>query len=157
MLASTGATVSRIPNISEGKPPALDLALETRLRAVRPLASRPADRRYALILTGGMDGYNWTIAGEPPKVRPGERVEVTMRNMPMMSHPMHLHGHHFQLTAIDGEPVSGAMRDTVLIPPMAAVTIAFEANNPGKWPLHRHQLYHMASGMMTFVAYDGVC
>ena len=103
-----------------------------------------------------MDGYIWAIAGEALKVKPGERIEITMRNMSMMSHPMHLHGHHFQVVAIDGAPVAGAVRDTVLIPPMAAVTIAFDANNPGRWPLHCHQLYHMASGMMTFVAYEGV-
>lgn len=156
VLASAGAKVSRVAYVSASKSPVLGLDLENRLRGVRPLASRTADRRYALILTGGMDGYNWAIAGEPVKVKPGERVEVTMRNMSMMSHPMHLHGHHFQVVAIDGEPLVGAVRDTVMIPPMAAVTIAFDAINPGKWPLHCHQLYHMASGMMTFVVYEGV-
>jgi FtsP/CotA-like multicopper oxidase with cupredoxin domain len=156
VLASPGAKVSRIATPGPEAAPALGLDLENQLRAVRPLAARAPDRRYALVLTGGMDGYNWAIAGDTLRVKPGERIEITMRNMSMMSHPMHMHGHHFQVTAIDGAPVAGAVRDTVLIPHMAAVTIAFDANNPGKWPLHCHQLYHMASGMMTFVAYEGV-
>ena len=69
---------------------------------------------------------------------------------------MHLHGHHFQITAIDGKPFTGAVRDTVLVPSMRTVTFAFDANNPGaEWAFHCHQLYHMASGMMTTVSYEG--
>lgn len=67
---------------------------------------------------------------------------------------MHLHGHHFQVVDINGTKLSGALRDTVHIPPMASVTIAFDADNPGRWPLHCHHLYHMAAGMMSFVAYE---
>jgi FtsP/CotA-like multicopper oxidase with cupredoxin domain len=74
----------------------------------------------------------------------------------MMTHPMHLHGHHFQLTAINGRAVNGAMRDTIFLTPMSSVSLAFEADNPGKaWPFHCHHLYHMASGMMTTVGYGG--
>ncbi|HVJ40970.1 MAG TPA: multicopper oxidase domain-containing protein [Dongiaceae bacterium] len=50
--------------------------------------------------------------------------------------------------------MNGAVRDTVLVPPMAAVTVAFDAGNPGRWPLHCHNLLHMATGMMTEVVYD---
>ena len=46
-----------------------------------------------------------------------------------------------------------AMRDTVLVPAMERITIAFDADNPGDWPLHCHNLYHMAAGMMTSVRY----
>ncbi len=74
----------------------------------------------------------------------GERVEIAMRNMSMIPHPMHLHGHHFQVVAINGERFSGAVRDTVGVPHMAEVTIAFDADNPGKWLFHCHHLYHMA-------------
>jgi len=79
----------------------------------------------------------------------GERVEIAMMNMSMMSHPMHLHGHEFQVIGIDGKAVAGAMRDTVVVPPMRSVTIAFDAGTPGKWPFHCHHLYHMVSGMMV--------
>ena len=86
-------------------------------------------------------------------VAPGERVEMTLTNRTAMSHPMHLHGHHFQVVAVNGQRVKGAVRDTELVPVGGSVTIAFEADNPGKWMFHCHNLYHMQSGMMTQVRY----
>jgi len=83
------------------------------------------------------------------------RVELVMTNRTMMSHPMHLHGHSFQVVAIDGQRFSRAVRDTVLVLPMKSVTVAFEADNPGQWAFHCHNLYHMEAGMMTTVRYEG--
>jgi FtsP/CotA-like multicopper oxidase with cupredoxin domain len=106
-----------------------------------------------------MAGYRWGIDAHafedrrPLEVRAGERVEITLANETMMSHPMHLHGHHFQVVGIGDDRFPGAMRDTVMVPAMGRVTIAFDADNPGDWPLHCHNLYHMAAGMMTSVRY----
>ena len=72
----------------------------------------------------------------------------------MMAHPMHLHGHHFQIVALDGVPLGGALRDTILVMPEATVDLIFDADNPGRWLFHCHNLMHMATGMMTEVAYD---
>jgi FtsP/CotA-like multicopper oxidase with cupredoxin domain len=58
----------------------------------------------------------------------------------MMPHPMHFHGHAFQVVAVNGAPLAGAVRDTVLVPPMGSVTIAFDADNPGRWAFHCHNL-----------------
>ena len=103
-----------------------------------------------------MAAYTWNIASSVPlDVSKDKRVRLTMRNMSMMAHPMHLHGHHFQVVRINGEDVAGAVRDTVLLTPMAEVAVEFDTINPGRWPLHCHHLYHMATGMMTYVAYDG--
>ena len=77
-----------------------------------------------------------------------------MRNRTNMAHPMHLHGHHFQIVAIDGKRFAGAVRDTVHIPPQRSVTVAVDADNPGEWPFHCHHLYHMAAGMMTRFGYS---
>ena len=108
-------------------------------------------------LFGNMADYSWGIAGDPIKVRKGDRVEIEMMNMSMMAHPMHLHGHHFQVTGIGGMPFNGAVRDTVLVPPMQTVRFAFDANNPAEaWAFHCHHLYHMASGMMSSFAYEDV-
>ncbi len=60
-----------------------------------------------------------------------------------MPHPMHLHGHTFQVVAIDNQRFPGAMRDTVLVPPNRSVTIAFDADNPGRWAFDCHRLYHL--------------
>ncbi len=129
------------------------------MRAAQPLAPRAPDRVHRLDLTGSMRGYIWGLNGrfypDTPKlaVRLGERVEIVMRNTTMMSHPMHLHGHFFQVVELNGRRFPGAQRDTVLVPPMATVAIAFDADNPGTWLFHCHNLYHMAAGMMTTVDY----
>lgn len=157
VLASANAGVAKVSVKGASKGPGVALDLEARLRASQPLAVRRADRSQDVILTGDMAGYSWAMQdGDIHSVRPGERVEVTMRNMSMMTHPMHLHGHRFQVVGINGKPVQGAVRDTVAVPPMASVTIAFDAANPGVWAFHCHHLYHMATGMMAFVAYEGV-
>ena len=70
-----------------------------------------------------------------------------------MMHPMHMHGHHFQVVAIGGRRIAGPVRDTLIVPPHTPVTIAFDADNPGRWLLHCHNLYHMVSGMTAEVAY----
>ena len=80
-------------------------------------------------------------------------MEMTLTNRTEMSHPMHLHGHHFQVVAVNGARVTGAMRDTELVPVGGSVTLAFDAGNPGNWMFHCHNLYHMQSGMMTQVRY----
>lgn len=161
ILATPGAAVEKVAETGQGKTDALDLSLERQLVAVTPLAARAADQTRRMRLTGSMTPYVWSLDGQtfgqhrPLLVRQGQRVELTFENASMMAHPMHLHGHHFQVVAIDGRPVSGAVRDTVLVPMMASVTVAFDADNPGRWPLHCHNLLHMATGMMTEVVYEG--
>ena len=157
ILATAGADVRRVDGVGETAGPPLDLNLEARLRAATPLAAKAADASFSVNLVGGMAGYAWSMTGaDAIRVRKGQRVEIEMRNMSMMSHPMHLHGHHFQVVAIDRQRFAGAVRDTVLVPPMHSLTVAIDADNLGKWAFHCHHLYHMAVGMMATFAYDGV-
>lgn len=155
ILATIGAIVQRIATSADTSGPIVGNALEQRLRAVNVLAGRVADRRIQITLTGQMQSYVWGMDGAADmRVRHGERIEITMRNASMMSHPMHLHGHHFQVTNVNGAAIAGAVRDTVLVPPGETLTLVFDADNSGKWPLHCHHLYHMATGMMAFIEYD---
>ena len=161
VLATAGAEVKRVPASGTVKGPVLDLVQETALKPLAPFAARQPDRRFVVDLTGTMAGYSWSMAlagttAAALSVRKGDRVEITVRNASMMAHPMHLHGHHFQVVAIDGKPVAGAVRDTVLVPPMRSVTVAVDADNPGKWAFHCHHLYHMATGMMGAFVYEDV-
>jgi len=87
-------------------------------------------------------------------VAEGERVELVIINQTMMPHPMHLHGHSFQVVAIDGHRFVGAVRDTVLVPPKTTVTVVFDADNPGWWAFHCHLLYHQHAGMFATLRYD---
>jgi FtsP/CotA-like multicopper oxidase with cupredoxin domain len=161
VLATAAAPISRIAEKAEIAPP-VDHSLEARLMAVEPLPPRSADIVQTIVLGGGMKPYAWSLNGEFwPQVSPlmltkGQRVEIDLVNRTMMAHPIHLHGHVFQVIAIDGRPMQGAVRDTVLVMPMGRVRIAFDADNPGRWALHCHNLYHMVTGMMTEFRYQGI-
>jgi FtsP/CotA-like multicopper oxidase with cupredoxin domain len=156
ILATAKAPIEKLEPLGVSKGPIVNLDLEGRLSADRPLPTRPVDRRYAVTLTGDMSQYAWGIQDRGTLVvKKSERVEIAMLNMSMMTHPMHLHGHHFQVVGIDGRRIRGAVRDTVAVTPMSTVTVAFDATNPGKWAFHCHHLYHMVAGMMTFVSYQG--
>ena len=159
IIAAGNGQIAKIAGEGE-MPPAVDLALELKMRAKKNLRPEPVNRTEMLMLTGGDGNYVWGLNGKPSllhetlfAVRLGERIAVMLHNMTSMSHPMHLHGHHFQVIAINGVEIAGALRDTVLVPPKAAVTIAFDADNPGNWAFHCHHLYHMNAGMMGSIAY----
>jgi FtsP/CotA-like multicopper oxidase with cupredoxin domain len=162
VLAASGAPVSRLAAEAAENAPPVDLSLERRLEAATPLAPRAPEVTHRVILAGGMAPYAWSLNGEYwPQVTPlmiatGQRVAIEMVNQTAMAHPMHLHGHEFQVIALNGAPLAGAVRDTVLVPPMGSVTIAFDANNPGRWAFHCHNLYHMMTGMVTEVRYPAI-
>lgn len=159
VLATAGAAIPIFMRDGEPMGAVTDVALEARLKAQRGLAERMPERVETLDLGGGEADYAWTINGNSDdsgviaQVRLGERVEWTLRNQTGMSHPMHLHGHHFQIVAIGGTRFEGAMRDTVLVPAKGEVTIAFDADNSGRWPFHCHHLYHFHAGMAGVVEY----
>ncbi|MER6098889.1 multicopper oxidase family protein [Streptomyces sp. NPDC001728] len=117
------------------------------------LGPRRPDRTVELKLTGSMATYDWAINGEkydPAKrypVRAGERVRLALVNATTMWHPMHLHGHTYALA--DG----GARKDTSIVLPGERLEVDFDADNPGLWMLHCHNVYHAESGMMTVLGY----
>jgi FtsP/CotA-like multicopper oxidase with cupredoxin domain len=160
ILATPKGEVKKVTPAQHLPTPRLDVALEGLLEAAEPLVDRPADRTLSVDLTGDMASFVWGINGKaygedtPLMVRQGERVELVMQNRTNMAHPMHLHGHRFQVMAIGERRSPGALRDTVLVPVGTSVTVAFDADNRGKWAFHCHNEYHMAAGMMTSVQYE---
>ncbi|WP_162899261.1 multicopper oxidase family protein [Mycobacterium shigaense] len=110
-----------------------------------------------VVLGGNMQQYNWMINGEPYsktnplQVRQGQRPTITFDNTTMMYHPIHLHGHTFQLIKSDGTP--GARKDTVIVLPKQRLIAVLVADNPGQWPMHCHNTYHQVAGMMTRLDY----
>jgi multicopper oxidase len=118
------------------------------------LSAQAADRHITLKLTGGMMNYDWGFNGRPhdPRhnepVRSGERVRLELVNTTTMWHPVHLHGHTF---AVD---TTGVRKDTVIVLPGQTVPVVFDANNPGMWMLHCHNVYHAEAGMMTQIGYQ---
>ncbi len=158
IVATKGGAVAKIADRAAAPIGAIDRELPMLYAAAEPLPARAADRKLTVALTGSMMTYQWGIGDTASpdakvKVAAGERVELELVNRSGMSHPIHLHGHHFQIVAVNGGRVAGPVRDTELVPIGGSVTIAFDAGNPGRWMFHCHNLYHMLSGMMTEVAY----
>ena len=166
ILATAGAAIERIPVEASTPTGLLTLDQEKTYVAIHPLSPHAADQTSVLRLGGNMSTYNWTINNvainiyDPLATKPGvlvkygDRVVIKFINDTPMSHPMHLHGHSFQVIDINGQPISGAMRDTVLVTGKSSVSIAFDANNPGLWYLHCHVLWHLAAGMATLLQYQ---
>lgn len=123
------------------------------------------DVHYTMDLNSGMNnkGMIYTINGktfpntEAIHVKKGDSVKITLRNLSQSDHPMHLHGHTFQVLSKNGQQISGSpiMKDTINVKPGEEYVIAFKANNPGDWMFHCHDLHHAAAGMVTDVKYDG--
>jgi FtsP/CotA-like multicopper oxidase with cupredoxin domain len=110
-------------------------------------------------LSGTMMQYDWMINGRPYDktipltIHQGQHATLTFTNQTMMWHPMHLHGHTYQVIKADGS--AGPRKDTVIVKPMQTVTVRLVADNPGIWMLHCHNGYHMDAGMMTTLNYTG--
>ena len=108
-------------------------------------------------LTGGMARYDWGINGrhhpdvEPLTIHEGQNAILRFTNQTMMWHPMHLHGHTFQV--LNSNATRGPRKDTVIVKPMSTVDVAVVADNPGTWLVHCHNTYHMDAGMMTQLDY----
>lgn len=110
----------------------------------------------------GKDGMIFTINGKtypetaPVNVKKGDLVKVKLvNNSPKDLHPMHLHGHFFQVLSKNGKPITGSplIKDTLNLKPGEEYVIAFKADNPGNWMFHCHDLHHASAGMVTEVKY----
>jgi len=115
-------------------------------------------KKILLNLTGNMNRYIWSINGIPLsetdniKIKQGEVTRITLNNLTMMHHPMHIHGHFFRVINKNGE--YSPLKHTVNVPPMKDVTIEFYGNEYGDWIFHCHVLYHMMGGMTRIFSYD---
>lgn len=115
-------------------------------------------KEILLNLTGNMQRYIWSMNGVPLsetdniKIKGGEVTRITLNNLTMMHHPMHLHGHFFRVINKNGE--YSPLKHTVNVPPMQEITIEFYGDEYGDWFFHCHILYHMMGGMARVISYD---
>ena len=145
------------------------LATPIELPANPVLAPVPGDAEpIELVMTGGAKSETdmsflskgsriWAFNGrsgmgaEPLFHVKNATVAIRMRNETAWPHGMHVHGHHFKIIARgDGKPFPTYWWDTILLEPKDDVTIAFVADNPGRWMIHCHMLDHQAAGMDTW-------
>ena len=130
----------------------------TDLRARHANPHRMPTRQMEIHLTGNMERYMWSfdgrnfssLAGEPIRFAYDERVRVKLVNDTMMAHPIHLHGHFFEL--VNGAGMTNQpLKHTLVVQPGGTATFDLTANEPGDWAFHCHLLYHMHAGMMQIV------
>ncbi|TCU54470.1 L-ascorbate oxidase [Novosphingobium sp. PhB57] len=128
---------------------------QLRARDANPDPRTPS-RQIDVHLTANMERYMWSMDGEamsenpaPIPFRLGERVRVNLVNDTMMPHPIHLHGHFFEL--VSGEPGHRARKHTVNVLPGGKVSFDLTADGEGDWAFHCHMLLHMHAGMMRVV------
>ena len=117
---------------------------------------RAPERELDVHLTGNMERFMWSFDGvkmgethEPIPFTEGERVRVNLINDTMMAHPIHLHGHFFDL--VTGKGAHAPRKHTVIVQPGGRVSFDLTADAVGDWVFHCHLLFHMISGMMRVV------
>ena len=117
---------------------------------------RAPERELDVHLTGNMERFMWSFDGvkmgethEPIPFIEGERVRVNLINDTMMAHPIHLHGHFFDL--VTGKGAHAPRKHTVIVQPGGRVSFDLTADAVGDWVFHCHLLFHMISGMMRVV------
>jgi hypothetical protein len=87
---------------------------------------------------------------DPLVVRQGDRVRVRVGNLTMTNHPIHLHGHVFEVTGTDGGWVPASARRpevTTDVPVGGMRVVEFVADQPGDWAIHCHKAHHTMNAM----------
>ena len=129
----------------------------TQLKSLTPNAdTRKPSREIDLHLTANMERYMWSFDGvkfsegtEPIALRHNERVRVNLLNDTMMPHPIHLHGHFFEV--VTGNPGHHPVKHTVNVLPGGKVSFDLTADALGDWAFHCHMMLHMMAGMFRVV------
>lgn len=156
-------SISPMPMDRTGEPPQGLEGMDHRVLTYRDLVAlqrnpdvRAPTRQLEIHLTGNMERYMWGFDGkklsdpaDPIPFRLNERVRVTLVNDTMMPHPIHLHGHFFEL--VTGHGAYAPRKHTVNVPPGGKMTFDVTADAAGDWAFHCHNLYHMTAGMMRVV------
>ena len=119
---------------------------------------RTPSRQMEIHLTGNMERFMWSFDGkkfssvseDPIRFAYNERVRVKLVNDTMMAHPIHLHGHFFEL--VNGAPADRQpQKHTVIVQPGGSASFDLTADESGDWAFHCHLLYHMHAGMFQIV------
>ena len=126
-----------------------DFAIMLHEWAIAPGTSRPNPAVMTDFNIFTFNSRAWP-GTDPLVVKKGDRVRVRLANLSMDSHPIHLHGYHFEVTGTDAGPVppSARFREvTTNVPVGATRDIEFIADNPGDWAFHCHKSHHTMNAM----------
>jgi FtsP/CotA-like multicopper oxidase with cupredoxin domain len=126
-----------------------DFAIMLHEWAIAPGTSRPNPAVMTDFNTFTFNSRAWPGTA-PLVVKKGDRVRIRLANLSMDSHPIHLHGHHFEVTGTDAGtiPPSARFKEvTTNVPVGATRDIEFAADNPGDWAFHCHKSHHTMNAM----------
>lgn len=104
-------------------------------------------------------GANVETPGQMDDLKPmfhfhrGRRYRLHLRNATDDIHPIHLHRHTFELTAIGARRFSGVRKDVVMLGRYQEMEIDVVADDPGLSLFHCHQQLHMDFGFMALFDY----
>ncbi|MBX9590536.1 MAG: copper oxidase [Hyphomonadaceae bacterium] len=117
---------------------------------IRPGTYRPDITAFAGFNTLTINARSYP-GTEPLVAKKGDRVRLRIGNLSAIDHhPIHIHGHSFQITETDGGvvPESGRQPETtVLVSVGQTRSVDFVADNPGDWALHCHMTHHVMNQM----------
>lgn len=127
------------------------------LKAAIPFHDQRAPTRNIDVhLTANMERYMWSMDGEtfsehtePLLFAHHERVRINLINDTMMPHPIHMHGHFFEV--VNGQTGRYPIKHTVNVLPGSKVSILMTADALGDWAFHCHMMLHMETGMFRIV------
>ena len=157
MVLTSNKETNRIAPLAKKAAPALNYTQELQLSPAIAESAPVISKAIDVVINGNMAKYSWTINNQKwPNVTPieldyGKTYQLNFINKSMMAHPMHLHGYVFHVVEVNGKKIDGALQDTVLVQPNSTVKVIVTANHNGKWLLHCHNMYHMPTGMMTYI------
>lgn len=145
----------RLPNL-KADPLVFDLRMQGGAMGGMPdvevhgkrMSLRDAARQHRMVwaFNGKADAHDAPIF----TVKRGRPVAIRIVNDTAWPHAMHVHGHHFVVVQRTEGALKPWLHDTVLMHRRETATLAFTADNPGKWMLHCHMLEHQMSGMSCY-------
>ena len=83
-------------------------------------------------------------------VRKNDKVRIRVGNLTMTNHPIHIHGHEFEVTGTDGGPVPKSARWPEVTTDVAVGQMRqfeFLADEEGDWAFHCHKSHHTMNAM----------
>jgi FtsP/CotA-like multicopper oxidase with cupredoxin domain len=111
-----------------------------------------ARRAFWAINGQSWPGMNHRDLGPPLAVlKSGKSYVFELKNRTPHAHPIHIHGHTFEVLHSNLRKLPAFRADTVLLLPKERIQVGLVAGQPGKWMFHCHILEHQESGMMGYI------
>jgi FtsP/CotA-like multicopper oxidase with cupredoxin domain len=120
--------------------------------ALSPVKKGKVDSTFWTINRRAWEGMNASSIPAPlATVGLGKTVIMKLHNATPHGHPIHMHGIIFTVLSSDKQEIDPFQTDTILLERNERATIAFVADNPGRWMFHCHVIEHMKTGLMGYI------